>query len=234
MLRSAREDASLPSWALPQTAFIESNILLQTGDYAGALAAALSISELTEDPFNRGFARHIEAVALALEGRHQEADAAYSEFETFIATMPTESMGAQLSASRGLFQLAQGDVEEAAASLEQAHAQLPKGELETRGTAADIWYYLGSIEFDRGNPEAARAWFGRVTGAGHRRLYQPFEYVRSLDYLGRIAQARGDDASAARYYSRFLEYWGEGDVDRDRVDAVKDWLASRSPSASAR
>ncbi len=185
-------------------------------------------------PFNRGFARHIEAVALALEGRHQEADAAYSEFETFIATMPTESMGAQLSASRGLFQLAQGDVEEAAASLEQAHAQLPKGELETRGTAADIWYYLGSIEFDRGNPEAARAWFGRVTGAGHRRLYQPFEYVRSLDYLGRIAQARGDDASAARYYSRFLEYWGEGDVDRDRVDAVKDWLASRSPSASAR
>ena len=52
--------------------------------------------------------------------------------------------------------------------------------------------------------------------------------TRRDQYLGRIAEEQGDTASASRYYGRFLDYWGDGDVDRDRVAAVKDWLANHS------
>jgi len=49
------------------------------------------------------------------------------------------------------------------------------------------------------------------------RLYYLIEFVRSLYFLGEINERRGDRAKAADYYRRFLQYWGDGDIDRDRV-----------------
>ena len=55
-----------------------------------------------------------------------------------------------------------------------------------------------------------------------RRLNYPIEFVRSLYFLGQIAERQGDRARAAEYYRRFLQYWGDGDIDRDKVaDARK-------------
>jgi hypothetical protein len=46
--------------------------------------------------------------------------------------------------------------------------------------------------------------------------------VRSLYFLGQISERKGDRANAAEYYRRFVQYWGDGDMDRDRVaDARK-------------
>jgi cytochrome c-type biogenesis protein CcmH/NrfG len=54
------------------------------------------------------------------------------------------------------------------------------------------------------------------------RLQTPFEYVRSLYYLAQIAERAGDRARARDYYARFLKYWKDGDIDRDKVaDALK-------------
>ena len=40
--------------------------------------------------------------------------------------------------------------------------------------------------------------------------------------LGQIAEKEGDRAKARDYYARFLKYWKDGDIDRDKVqDALK-------------
>jgi len=52
------------------------------------------------------------------------------------------------------------------------------------------------------------------------------EFVRSLFYFGDIAERRGDRAQAASYYARFLDYWGTGEIDRDRVASARAKLAS--------
>jgi len=43
------------------------------------------------------------------------------------------------------------------------------------------------------------------------------EFVRSLYFLGQISERRGDRARARAYYQRFVNYWGDGDIDRERV-----------------
>jgi hypothetical protein len=50
----------------------------------------------------------------------------------------------------------------------------------------------------------------------------PIEFVRSVYFLGQIAERQGERDKARAFYGRFVEYWGEGDMDRDRVaDARK-------------
>jgi len=50
----------------------------------------------------------------------------------------------------------------------------------------------------------------------------PIEFVRSVYFLAEIHERQGDRGKTSEYYRRFLEYWGDGDIDRDRVaDARK-------------
>ena len=42
-------------------------------------------------------------------------------------------------------------------------------------------------------------------------------YVRAHFLLAEIVEKRGDTARARRLYSTFLDYWGNGDIDRERV-----------------
>ncbi len=49
------------------------------------------------------------------------------------------------------------------------------------------------------------------------RLFMPVEYVFSLYHLGQIADRRGDKVKACECYGRFLQYWKDGDLDRDHV-----------------
>jgi hypothetical protein len=52
--------------------------------------------------------------------------------------------------------------------------------------------------------------------------------VRSLYHLAAIAEAAGDGASAVEYYRRFLGYWGDGEIDRDKVEIARRKLRSQS------
>lgn len=46
--------------------------------------------------------------------------------------------------------------------------------------------------------------------------------MRSHYYLAEIAEKSGDAAKAREHYQRFLFYWKDGDIDRDKVaDAIK-------------
>jgi hypothetical protein len=40
----------------------------------------------------------------------------------------------------------------------------------------------------------------------------------------------GDPSNARKHYAKFLEYWGEGELDRDRVEQARSRLAELAGS----
>ncbi len=84
-----------------------------------------------------------------------------------------------------------------------------------------IWFALGEAHLGAGHPGEARPWFERIVDGPFERALQPIEYIRSLYYLATIAEAGGDAARAIGYYRRFLAYWGEGEIDRDKVEIAR-------------
>ena len=81
---------------------------------------------------------------------------------------------------------------------------------------------MGSAYLAAGDADEAMRRFEHVVNANTMRLQYPVEFVRSLYFLGSIAERKGDRARAADHYRRFLRYWGDGDIDRDKVaDARK-------------
>jgi hypothetical protein len=56
-----------------------------------------------------------------------------------------------------------------------------------------------------------------LLGAGYLRS----RLTLSSHFLGQIAERRGDHARASDYCKRFLQYWGDGEIDSDKVAAAK-------------
>ena len=83
-------------------------------------------------------------------------------------------------------------------------------------------YSSGRAKLGLGDTAGAERHFQFVVNGGYWRLFTPIEYVRSFYYLGRLAEQRGDAAKAREHYRRFLFYWKDGDIDRDKVaEAIK-------------
>jgi tetratricopeptide (TPR) repeat protein len=88
-------------------------------------------------------------------------------------------------------------------------------------SSADILFELGSAYLDTHDDSQASARFERIINSGAQRAGDPISFVRSLYFLGQISERKGDRAKAAEYYRRFVQYWGDGDMDRDRVADAK-------------
>ena len=52
-------------------------------------------------------------------------------------------------------------------------------------------------------------------------ILAPIPYVRSFYFLGKIHEERGEMDEARKYYRRFVEFWGDGDLDRDPVEEAR-------------
>ncbi len=89
-----------------------------------------------------------------------------------------------------------------------------------------IWYSLASTYLEAGDDDQAAHWFGRIAEATVERVEWPIYYVRSFYFLGKIHESRGDLGGARRQYQRFVDYWGEGDMDRERVVEAKGKLGT--------
>ena len=76
---------------------------------------------------------------------------------------------------------------------------------------------LGSAYLDSGNDSEAARRFEKIVTSGTQRANEPLQYVRSLYFLGQISDRKGDRAKAADYFKQFVKYWGDGDIDRERV-----------------
>jgi len=78
-------------------------------------------------------------------------------------------------------------------------------------------FWRGRAELGAGNDAAAATHFERVVSSGYGHLFSQIEYVRSLYYLGQIAERKGDSAKARENYRKFVSYWKDGDIDRDKA-----------------
>jgi len=127
--------------------------------------------------------------------------------------------------------LSQNDLRTARDRLEEAARLLPSGrQWPVFADQALILFTLAEVRLRDGDAAGAAELFTLIIESGSQRLYYPYEYVRSFYYLGKIAEDDGDAAAARRHYQRFLDYWGEGELDRDRVAEARAFNA-RATSA---
>lgn len=79
---------------------------------------------------------------------------------------------------------------------------------------------------EAGRMTDAVPWFEKAAASGVERVYYPEDYIRSFYYLGRIYAQRGEAAKAREAYRRFVSYWKDGDLDRDRVAEAQRKISS--------
>jgi eukaryotic-like serine/threonine-protein kinase len=160
-----------------------------------------------------------KAWALADLGHHDEAAAAATELRKHTSAWPTPSARRRLMVLDAQLLAARGQKEEALRGYAEAEKLLPRlekpGPQNTQMTL--VRYGLAAALLDAGRDAEAAPHFEFVTTAGAGRIWYPAFYVRSFYLLGRIAEKKGDRDAARKHYERFLFYWKDGDLDRDRV-----------------
>jgi tetratricopeptide (TPR) repeat protein/predicted Ser/Thr protein kinase len=207
---------------------LAATVLLARGQ--AALAAKESASALADA---KGFPAEFNllithAWALSAAGRQKDADAAIA---TMVATVdPLSSARDQrnIALARGLVALARGDAAAAIKPLQDA-----QGALSARGAFPGgpsqhvlIWSSLGRALFESGRVAEALPWFQKVAGSGYEHVREPIDFVRSFYFLGRIYEQQGDMTKARDAYRRFVGYWKDGDLDRDRIAEAQRKIAS--------
>ncbi|MGH9386724.1 MAG: FlgO family outer membrane protein [Vicinamibacterales bacterium] len=159
------------------------------------------------------------ARALALAGRFSEADATLAAVAAASTDLTAMVVGRSVSFGRGLVALSRRDFPSAIEQLTAAQASLPlrNGNVLVPAPHLPVWFALGEAYMGAGKPAEAEPWFQKVATSGHEHYSQPLEFVRSFYYLGKIHEAAGDMTKAREAYRRFVGYWKDGDLDRDRI-----------------
>lgn len=186
--------------------------------------ARLAAAEAPGSNAERSGLFHESLAELAL-GRTEASEGALDRFRAtdanFTGPSPRRS-AAELDGRRALLA---GDPAAAARFLEEAASLLPAHSLFPNPSFCSIWFHLGESLLAQGEEARAAEWFRRIDEQPSLRLAFPLLYVRALERLGSIHNSLGDRAAAAGYYSRFLAYWGEGEIDRDEVAQARRRLA---------
>lgn len=80
-----------------------------------------------------------------------------------------------------------------------------------------MWYSYAQALLESGREDEAALWFERITESTTERILWPVHSIRSLYFLGKIHEKRGESEQARDYYRRFVDHWKDGDMDRERV-----------------
>ena len=190
---------------------------------ADALSQGLAgMPDAENRPEEFGIFRVIAAAQASL-GRRADADATLARLKQQADLLPGNAQQRAVHWASGEVALARGDAPAAIAELEQAQTMLPAhGGLGAPSPHVPIWFALASAYRAAGKDAESARWFQRVADSGYEHVYSPIQYVRSFYVLGTIAEKQGNLEKARQYYQRFLGYWQNGDIDRDRVaDAVR-------------
>ncbi len=197
---------------------------LALGQPARALPAAEAARKTVGQNFLMPVAlgRAYTAIAFARVGRAADAQAPLGELAARATAAPGPRMKFLVHETAGILALDRHDTATAIAELTQAEALLPaNSNWQPPPPQPEPWFALGMAYLVAGNDTEAEKRFVTLTTSVERAIY-PIEYVRGLYFLGQIAERRGDRTKGREYYQRFLTYWGDGDIDRDRVaDARK-------------
>jgi tetratricopeptide (TPR) repeat protein/predicted Ser/Thr protein kinase len=195
-----------------------SDLLLETGDLEGALRQARSARSDSKGDWPAWWTAPTEAIAAARLGRLEEAQHVAAELERFAASMPGEAFERDLHWIRGELAKSRGEAALALEELEQAAAMLPAAAAPRPASHhAPIWYSYATALLESGRGAEAETWFRRITESNSERIQWPTRYVRSLYFLGKIHEGRGEMEEARKYYRHFVELWKDGELDRDRI-----------------
>ena len=159
-----------------------------------------------------------EALALANAGDLEGAGEAILEH----LPLPPQTRRRIDAQVEGLMAMARRDVESSSRDLRTALDANPGRDVAD--DAVQIRFFLGESLWQTDRRDEAAEVFRAIEGAGLPRVNQPQHWVRSLWYLGNYHADNGENESAERYFSRFLEYWGDGELDRDKVAEARDFL----------
>ncbi len=88
-----------------------------------------------------------------------------------------------------------------------------------------VFLGIGEANLLLGNPNAAVDALETVLSTGANHSGAVLSRIRAWFFLGQARAALGDDAGAREAFEKFLSYWGDGDIDRDRVAEARAYLA---------
>jgi eukaryotic-like serine/threonine-protein kinase len=181
-------------------------------------ASARAVAEGKGTPFERA-SLITYANVLAAAGRQGDAAAAIANLKSLSDPLAPERDGRGVNMAQGLTAHARSDHAAAIRALTDAQAALPPRMPNPAGTSQHvlIWATLGQALFDSGRAAEALPWFEKVATSGSEHIRQPIAYVRSFYYLGRVYEQQGDKVKSQAAYRRFVGYWKDGDLDRDRI-----------------
>ncbi len=165
------------------------------------------------------------AIVKDRSGQRREADGVLSEMQR-LANVPLNTIERRAALlAEGEIALQRGeharaiDRLNAAASLLPARGFPPPPPLHLR-----LWFALASAHLASGHDRDTAEWFEKIVASTAEQPWWPIEYVRSFYFLGKLAEKRGDQAKAREYYRQFVTFWGDADLDRDRVKEAQQKL----------
>jgi len=165
--------------------------------------------------------RFYRTIALTRLGRTADAKTVSDELTVRSASAPGPREKRRVHELAGVLALDRGDSSRAVSELMQAEAMLPpRNAFGPPPPQPQLWFELGTAYLAAGKDAEAAKRFERIVG-GVERVYFPIEFVRSLYFLGQIAERAGDTEDAREHYRRFVNYWGDGDIDRERVGEAR-------------
>jgi tetratricopeptide (TPR) repeat protein len=220
----AAEDFGEPDPIRAQSNSLAAYVLWETGRPAEALEQARIARRDGQGDIAEWEGLFVAAMAQATLGRWSEAETIAEELRQIAESLPTEKVKRRYHHLLGDLALVRGDAIRATSELERARALLPqRGFWSFAGLPehAPIWFSLGSANLLAGRDEEAASYFRQVIDSSTERVDWPIPYVRSLYFLAKIHEERGETEKAREYYRRFLEFWKDGDLDRERVEEAR-------------
>ena len=166
------------------------------------------------------------AIAQAGAGRRAEADKTLARLESRIAIVPSDREKRRLHWARGQIALSRGDAAMAATEFSTALRTLPVhgAPLGPPSNIAALLYDASSAFVKAGKDAEAAPLLERLQSSFDR-IFDPDAYARSHFVLAQIYERRKDEAKARAQYSRFLDLWRDGDMERGWVAEAQTKLA---------
>jgi tetratricopeptide (TPR) repeat protein len=229
LARALKELAdAVASYPEPNSTTARSNVsaahvLLATGRYQEAYDQAEIARRQGEGNSAEWEGLFYQALALAKLGRAADAEKTALELARRTSAIPGPKEKRRGHHLAGELSLSRGDVEHSLEELKRAEALLPPRGFQGGETPqhVPIWFSLATAELARGDQAEAARYFQRIVDSRNERVSWPIDYVRSYYHLGLLHEARGEREQARSCYERFLRFWGDGVIDRERVAEVR-------------
>jgi tetratricopeptide (TPR) repeat protein/TolB-like protein/predicted Ser/Thr protein kinase len=165
-------------------------------------------------------------VAQAASGLKADAEKTLSLLASRVKILPSDREVRRVHWARGEIALLSGDTTTAISELTTAVRMLPEHgpPIGPPSSHGDLWFTAATASIKGGRDDDAARWLERLQ-AGNERAFAIEPYARSFYMLGQIYERRGDTARARVQYTRFLDLWRDGDLERQWVADAERKLA---------